>query len=112
MLRVQGKKRQQAQNVVEFLSPRGGDDGEAFRRSTSHCSPGTVFLMARFGVLTNPKPCTSVLVFGNQDEVNPLPAVDDWPGSPLDAQVLALYVWLNASRSDEFDRLTEEPPAR
>jgi len=38
--------------------------------------------------------------------LNPLPAVDDLPGSALDAQVLALYVWLAASRYDEYRRNT------
>ena len=60
------------------------------------------FLVARFGVRSKPKPFTSVAVFENPDEINPLPAVDDLPGSALDAQVLALYVWLAASRYDEY----------
>ena len=57
---------------------------EAFRRARP------AFVMAQFGVRSKPKPFTSVLVFDNPDEVNPLPAVDDLPGSALDAQVLAL----------------------
>jgi hypothetical protein len=60
------------------------------------------FLVARFGVRSKPKPFTSVAVFENPDKINPLPAVDDLPGSALDAQVLALYVWLAASRYDEY----------
>ena len=60
------------------------------------------FLMAQFGVRSKPKPFTSVVVFENQDQVNPTPAVDDLTGSALDAQVLALYVWLAASRYDEY----------
>ena len=36
----------------------------------------------------------------------PLPAVDDLPGSSLDAQVLALYIWLAACRYDEYTRNT------
>jgi len=73
---------------------------EAFRRARPS------FLMAQFGVRSKPKPFTSVAVFDNPDEVNPLPAVDDLPGSALDAQVLALYVWLAASRYDEYQRNT------
>ena len=73
---------------------------EAFRRAR----PSLV--MAQFGVRSKPKPFTSVAVFDNPDEVNPLPAVDDLPGSALDAQVLALYVWLAASRYDEYRRNT------
>ena len=64
------------------------------------------FLAAQFGVRSRPKPFTSVAVFENQDEINPLPAVDDLPGSALDAQVLALYVWLAASRYDEYQHNT------
>jgi hypothetical protein len=73
---------------------------EAFRRARPS------FLMAQFGVRSKPKPFTSVAVFENPDEVNPLPAVDDLPGSALDAQELALYVWLAASRYDEYRRST------
>ena len=48
----------------------------------------------------------SGLVFENPDEVNPLAAVGDLPGSALDAQVLTWYVWLAASRYDEYRRNT------
>ncbi len=64
------------------------------------------FLAARFGVRTRPKPFTGVAVFDNPDQVNPLPAVDDFEGSAVDAQMLALYVWLAASRFEEYQRST------
>lgn len=64
------------------------------------------FVMAQFGVRSKPKPFTSVAVFENPDEINPLPSVDDLPGSSLDAQVLALYIWLAAIRYDEYRRNT------
>ena len=73
---------------------------EAFRRARPS------LLVAQFGVRSRPKPFTSVVVFENQDEINPLPAVDDLPGSALDAQVLALYVWLAATRYNEYQRNT------
>jgi hypothetical protein len=73
---------------------------EAFRRARPS------FLMAQFGVRCKPKPFTSVAVFENPDQVNPLPAVDDLPGSALDVEVLALYVWLAARRYDEYRRNT------
>jgi len=73
---------------------------EAFRRARPS------LLVAQFGVRSKPKPFTSVVVFENPDQVNPLPAVADWPGSALDAQILALYVWLAASRYDEYRRNT------
>ncbi|MFZ1085545.1 MAG: hypothetical protein WAN35_11305 [Terracidiphilus sp.] len=64
------------------------------------------FMAAQFGVRSKPKPFTGVAVFDNPDQVNPLPAVDDLPGSALDAQMLALYVWLAACRFDEYQRST------
>jgi hypothetical protein len=73
---------------------------EAFRRARPS------FLAARFGVRSKPKPFTGVAVFENPDQVNPLPAVDDLEGSAVDAQMLALYVWLAAGRYDEYQRST------
>ena len=69
---------------------------EAFRRARPS------FVAARFGVRNKPKPFTGVAVFENPDVVNPLPAVDDFEGSAIDAQMLALYVWLAASRYEEY----------
>ena len=71
---------------------------EAFRRARPS------FLAAQFGVRSKPKPFTGVAVFDNPDQINPLPAVDDLPGSALDAQMLALYVWLAAYRYEEYQR--------
>ena len=73
---------------------------EAFRRARPS------FLAAQFGVRSKPKPFTGVAVFDNPDEVNPLQAVDDLPGSAVDAQMLALYVWLAACRYEEYQRST------
>lgn len=73
---------------------------EAFRRARPS------FLAAQFGLRSKPKPFTGVAVFDNPDQVNPLPAVDDLPGSAVDAQMLALYVWLAANRYDEYLHFT------
>jgi hypothetical protein len=73
---------------------------EAFRRARPS------FMAAQFGVRSKPKPFTGVAVFDNPDQVNPLPAVDDLPGSAVDAQMLALYVWLAANRFQEYQRST------
>jgi hypothetical protein len=73
---------------------------EAFRRARPS------FLAAQFGVRQKPKPFTGVAVFDNPDQVNPLPAVDDLPGSAVDAQMLALYVWLAAYRYPEYQSST------
>lgn len=69
---------------------------EALRRARPE------FLVAHFGLRSKPKPFTSVAVFEDPDQINPLPAVDDLPGSGLDAQILAPYVWMAASRYDEY----------
>ena len=47
-------------------------------------------LVAHFGVRSKPKPFTSVMLFENQDRLNPLPSVEDLPGSAVDAEMLAL----------------------
>ena len=73
---------------------------EALRRARPR------FLAARFGVRSKPKPFTGVAVFDNPDKVNPLPAVDDLPGSAVDAQILALYIWLAATRYSEYQSAT------
>ncbi len=73
---------------------------EAFRRARPSV------LVAAFGVRNKPKPFTSVVVFENPDRINPLPAVEDLPGSAADAEMLALYVWLAASRYEEYQRST------
>jgi hypothetical protein len=73
---------------------------EAFRRARP------TLVVARFGVRSKPKPFTGVAVFDNPDQVNPLPAVDDFEGSAVDAQMLALYVWLAAGRYEEYQSST------
>ena len=73
---------------------------EALRRARP------AMLAARFDVRPRPKPFTGVAVFENPDQVNPLPSVPDVAGSTLDAQVLALYVWLAAMRYEEYRRGT------
>jgi hypothetical protein len=73
---------------------------EAFRRARPS------FMAAQFGVRSKPKPFTGVAVFENPDQANPLPAVDDLPGSAVDAQMLALYVWLAAYRFEEYQHST------
>lgn len=73
---------------------------EAFRRARPR------FLAAKFGLRSKPKPFTGVAVFNNPDQINPLPSVDDLPGSAVDAQILALYVWLAAARYTEYQGST------
>ncbi len=73
---------------------------EAFRRARPS------FLSVQFGMRSKMKPFTGVAVFDNPDQINPLPAVDDLAGSSMDAQMLALYVWLAARRYEEYQSST------
>jgi len=73
---------------------------EAFRRARPS------FLVAHFGARSKPKPFTSVVLFENPDRLNPLPSVDDLAGSAVDAEMLALYVWLAAIRYAEYQHST------
>ncbi len=73
---------------------------EALRRARPR------FLAARFSVRSKPKPFTGVAVFENPDQVNPLPPVEDIPGSAVDAEILASYVWLSAIRYEEYKQST------
>ena len=69
---------------------------EAFRRARPSV------LVAQFGTRPKPKPLTSVAVFENQELASPLPSVEDIPGSAIDAQILARYVWLAAGRYPQY----------
>ncbi len=73
---------------------------EALRRARPR------FLAARFSVRSKPKPFTGVAVFEDPDHVNPLPAVDDFEGSAVDAEILAAYIWLSAVRYEEYQKST------
>jgi hypothetical protein len=69
---------------------------EAFRRARP------LMVAARFGVRAKPKPFTGVAVFDNPDEVNPAASAGDLSGSAADAEILALYIWLAATRYAEY----------
>jgi hypothetical protein len=73
---------------------------EAFRRAR----PSMV--VARFGMRAKPKPFTGVAVFDNPNQINPAPSVDDLAGSAADAEILALYIWLAATRYAEYRSAT------
>jgi hypothetical protein len=73
---------------------------EAFRRAR----PSMV--AARFGMRAKPKPFTGVAVFDNPNQINPTPSVDDLSGSAADAEILALYIWLAATRYAEYRSAT------
>jgi hypothetical protein len=49
-----------------------------------------------------PKPFTSIAILEDQEQTSPLPDTPDPDGSAVDAQILASYVWLAASRYEEY----------
>jgi len=73
---------------------------EAFRRARP------TLVAARFGMRAKPKPFTGVAVFDDPNQINPAPSVDDVSGSTADAEILALYVWLAATRYAEYQSAT------
>jgi hypothetical protein len=69
---------------------------EAFRRARP------TVLVACFGMRNKPKPFTSIAILEDQEHTSPLPDTADPAGSAVDAQILARYVWLAASRYEEY----------
>jgi hypothetical protein len=69
---------------------------EAFRRARPR------MLVACFGMRNKPKPFTSIAILEDQEHSSPLPDTADPDGSAVDAQILAYYVWLAASRYEEY----------
>jgi hypothetical protein len=69
---------------------------EAFRRARPR------MLVACFGMRNRPKSFTSIAILEDQEHTSPLPDTADPDGSAVDAQILARYVWLAASRYEEY----------
>lgn len=69
---------------------------EAFRRARPRV------LAACFGLRSKPKPFTSITILEDQKHTSPLPDIADPEGSAIDAQILARYTWLSASRYEEY----------
>jgi hypothetical protein len=59
-------------------------------------------LVAHFGTRNKPKPFTSVAVFENQEKASPQLDEEDLPGSAVDVEMLAYYVWLAVGRYPEY----------
>jgi hypothetical protein len=83
---------------------------EAFRRSRPRV------LVACFGLRNKPKPFTSIAILEDQEHTSPLPDAADPEASAVDAQMLARYVWLSASRYEEYENavclcVTDSVPA-
>lgn len=70
---------------------------EAFRRARPRV------MVACFGLRNRPKPFTSIAILEDQEHTSPLPDTADPEGSAVDAQILARYIWLSASRYEEYE---------
>lgn len=70
---------------------------EAFRRARPRV------MVACFGLRNRPKPFTSIAILEDQEHTSPLPDTADPLGSAVDAQILARYIWLSASRYEEYE---------
>ena len=73
---------------------------EALRRAQPQ------LLICSFGIRRRLKPFSSVAVFEDQGRANPAPEQDDAPSSLIDAQILAEYVYLAASRLPPYAEQT------
>jgi hypothetical protein len=73
---------------------------EAMRRAQPQ------LLICSFGIRHRLKPFSSVAVFEDQGRANPAPERDDAPSSLIDAQILAEYVYLAASRLPSYAEQT------
>ena len=59
-------------------------------------------VVARFGTRNKPKPFASLAALENQLKFTAIPDTEDPEGSAVDAQMLASYIWLAASRFEEY----------
>jgi hypothetical protein len=73
---------------------------EAMRRAQPQ------LLICSFGIRHKLKPFSSVAVFEDQGRASPAPEQDDAPSSLIDAQILAEYVYLTASRLPSYAEQT------
>ncbi len=73
---------------------------EAMRRAQPQ------LVICSFGIRHRMKPFSSVAVFEDQGRANPAPERDDAPSSLIDAQILAEYVYLTASRLPSYAEQT------
>jgi hypothetical protein len=73
---------------------------EAMRRAQPQ------LMICAFGMRHRMKPFSSLAVFEDQGRANPVPEQDDPPGSLIDAQILAEYVYLAALRLPSYAEQT------
>ena len=63
-------------------------------------------LLASFGIRNKVKPFSSLLIYSDREETNPIPTRADMLGSYFDLQVLYQYIWQECEKYAEFRRYT------
>ena len=63
-------------------------------------------LVATFGIRNKVKPFSSLLIYADQDESNPIPTQADMLGSYVDLEVYYQYIWQECEKYAEFRRNT------
>ncbi len=63
-------------------------------------------LCASFGIRTKVKPFSSLLIYTDQEEANPIPTQADMLGSYVDLEVFYQYIWQECEKYAEYRRNT------
>jgi hypothetical protein len=63
-------------------------------------------LCASFGIRTKVKPFSSLLIYADQEEANPIPTQADMLGSYVDLEVFYQYIWQECEKYAEYRRNT------
>jgi hypothetical protein len=63
-------------------------------------------LCAAFGIRTKVKPFSSLLIYADQEEANPIPTQADMLGSYVDLEVFYQYIWQECEKYAEYRRNT------
>ena len=63
-------------------------------------------LLASFGIRNKVKPFSSLLIYSDQEETNPIPTQADMLGSYVDLEVFYQYIWQECEKYAEYRRNT------
>src|SRR5207253_3729431 len=63
-------------------------------------------LIASFGIRNKVKPFSSLLIYADQDSVNPIPTQMDALGSFVDLEIFYQYIWQEFEKYGEYRRNT------
>ena len=63
-------------------------------------------LLASFGIRNKVKPFSSLLIYSDQEETNPVPTQADLLGSYVDLEVFYPYIWQECEKYAEYRRNT------